>query len=123
MARPVKEIDQKIFEGLCGILCTKKEICGILGITDKTLDGWCKRTYDLTYAEVYEQKSAGGKIKLRRNQLKLSEKNASMAIWLGKQWLGQTDKAVVQVQELEKDPLSLALEALEKDDDANGSEI
>ena len=45
-----------------------------------------------------------------------------MAIWLGKQWLGQTDKAVVQVQELEKDPLSLALEALEKDDDAS-SEI
>ena len=72
--------------------------------------------------EVYQQKSSNGKIRLRRYQLQLAEKSAAMAIWLGKQWLGQTDKAVVQVQELEKDPLSLALEALEKDDDAS-SEI
>lgn len=33
----------------------------------------------------------GLKIKLRRNQLKLSEKSAAMAIWLGKQYLGQKD--------------------------------
>lgn len=31
------------------------------------------------------------KIKLRRNQIKLSEKSASMAIWLGKQLLGQVE--------------------------------
>lgn len=31
------------------------------------------------------------KIKLRQNQLKLSEKNAAMAIFLGKNWLGQRD--------------------------------
>lgn len=31
------------------------------------------------------------KIKLRRNQLKLSEKSAAMAIWLGKQYLGQRE--------------------------------
>lgn len=33
----------------------------------------------------------GLKIKLRRNQLKLSEKSAAMAIWLGKQYLGQCE--------------------------------
>jgi hypothetical protein len=31
------------------------------------------------------------KIKLRRNQFKLSEKNAAMAIFLGKNYLGQKD--------------------------------
>ena len=31
------------------------------------------------------------KISLRRNQLKLSEKSASMAIFLGKNYLGQRD--------------------------------
>ena len=31
------------------------------------------------------------KIKLRQNQLKLSEKSAAMAIFLGKNYLGQTD--------------------------------
>lgn len=34
----------------------------------------------------------GLKIRLRRNQLKLSEKSAAMAIFLGKQYLGQTDE-------------------------------
>ncbi len=113
MARPVKQIDKKAFEQLCGMLCTKKEICAVLGITDKTLDSWCKRTYGQTYMETYEQKSANGKIRLRRYQLQLAERNAAMAIWLGKQWLGQTDREIVQVQEIEKDPLTLAFEALE----------
>lgn len=31
------------------------------------------------------------KISLRKNQLKLSEKNAGMAIFLGKNYLGQKD--------------------------------
>ena len=31
---------------------------------------------------------------MRRNQLKLSETNASMAIWLGKQWLGQREAPI-----------------------------
>lgn len=34
------------------------------------------------------------KIKLRQNQLNLSEKSAAMAIWLGKQYLGQHDEDI-----------------------------
>ena len=43
---------------------------------------------------------------LRRIQYKLAEKNATMALWLGKQYLGQKDtfevesKQLVKVQEL-----------------------
>lgn len=37
----------------------------------------------------------GLRIQLRRNQLALSEKNAAMAIWLGKQYLGQSDNPQV----------------------------
>lgn len=32
------------------------------------------------------------KIQLRKNQLDLSKKSAAMAIWLGKQYLGQRDQ-------------------------------
>jgi hypothetical protein len=32
---------------------------------------------------------------LRRYQFDLAENNATMAIWLGKQWLGQKDEAVI----------------------------
>ena len=36
----------------------------------------------------------GMKIRIRRNQLKLSEKSAAMAIFLGKNYLGQSDTEV-----------------------------
>lgn len=91
MARPRKEIDQKQFENLCGLQCTLEEICGWFGVTDKTLNSWCKRTYSESFSEVFRQKRSTGKISLRRSQWRLSEKNANMAIWLGKQYLDQKD--------------------------------
>ena len=92
MARPRKEIDQKQFENLCGLQCTLEEICGWFGVTDKTLNSWCKRTYSESFSEVFRQKRSTGKISLRRSQWKLAEKNANMAIWLGKQYLGQIEQ-------------------------------
>ena len=91
MARPRKEIDQKQFEHLCGLQCTLEEICGWFDVTDKTLDSWCKRTYNASFSEVFKQKRGNGKISLRRMQWRLAEQNATMAIWLGKQYLDQRD--------------------------------
>lgn len=91
MARPRKEIDQKQFENLCGLQCTREEICGWFDVTDKTLESWCKRTYGKVFSLVFAQKRGKGKISLRRSQWRLAEKNANMAIWLGKQYLGQKD--------------------------------
>lgn len=95
MARPRKNIDQKEFEKLCAIQCTKQEICDWFEITDKTLESWCKRTYKQGFSEVFRQKRGKGKVALRRNQFRLSETNVSMAIWLGKQYLGQKDNLQV----------------------------
>lgn len=92
MPRARKELDQQQFEKLCGLQCTKAEICAFLGVTDKTLESWCRRTYKAGFSEVFRQKRGIGKISLRRNQFRLSEKNANMAIWLGKQYLGQRDE-------------------------------
>src|SRR5699024_5407239 len=114
MARPRKEIDQKQFENLCGLQCTLDEICGWFDVTDKTLDGWCKRTYGASFSEVFKQKRGTGKISLRRAQFRLAEKNANMAIWLGKQYLGQKDEVHMQtvgdkrVDELSKSLMELA---------------
>lgn len=98
MARPRKEIDQKQFENLCGLQCTKEEICGFFEITDKTLESWCKRTYKQGFSEVFRQKRGKGKISLRRSQWRLAEKNANMAIWLGKQYLDQKDNVEVEAK-------------------------
>lgn len=92
IGRPMKEINQREFEKLCGLQCTKEEICSFFDVTDKTLDKWCKRTYKASFSVVFSQKRGKGKISLRRAQWKLAENNATMAIWLGKQYLNQTDK-------------------------------
>lgn len=110
MARPRKEIDQTQFENLCGLQCTLEEICGWFDVTDKTLDGWCKRTYHASFSEVFRQKRGAGKISLRRSQWRLAKKNATMAIFLGKQFLGQRDSVDVAVT----DAKGIALDELEK---------
>ena len=96
MGRTQIQIDSTLFEKLCGLQCTLEEISGVLGCSEDTVERWCKRTYSQTFAEAYKKHSAGGKMSLRRYQFELAKKNASMAIWLGKQYLGQRD--VVQVE-------------------------
>nr|DAZ52113.1 MAG TPA: putative terminase small subunit [Caudoviricetes sp.] len=114
MARPRKEIDQKQFENLCGLQCTLVEICGWFDVTDKTLDSWCKRTYHASFSEVFKQKRGAGKISLRRSQWQLATKSASMAIWLGKQYLGQRDvvEQTIAVDTVKDDALSQSLREL-----------
>ena len=92
MGRPRKEINQVEFEKLCGLQCTLEEICGWLKITDKTLDSWCKRTYGVGLSEIFKQKRGVRKISLRRMQWRLAETSATMAIFLGKQYLGQKNE-------------------------------
>lgn len=89
--RPSKEFDKELFEQLCGIMCTEEEICGIFKTTDKTLASWCQRTYGMNFSDAHKIYSAHGKLSLRRYQFKLAQKSAAMAIFLGKNYLGQRD--------------------------------
>ena len=95
--RPKVEIDQKLFKKLCSMFCTKEEIAGVFECSEDTIERWCKRTYHMNFADVFKKECAHGKISLRRNQFKLSEKSAAMAIFLGKQYLGQKDQQDVVV--------------------------
>lgn len=99
--RPKKEIDVDNFKKLCGMMCTLSEIAGFFDCSEDTIERWCKRELGDTFAEIYKKYSANGKITLRRNQFKLSEKNAAMAIFLGKNYLGQTDKIEEIMTEVE----------------------
>ena len=92
--RPRKEIDNKIFENLCGLQCTLEEIAGVFDCSVDTIERWCKREYGETFAETYKKHSAKGKMSLRRIQFKLAEKSAAMAIFLGKNYLGQKDNII-----------------------------
>ena len=102
-------INQEHFEGMCRIQCTKDEICGILDIDEGTLTKWCKETYNLGFSDIYKKKSSPGKMSLRRQQFKSAENgNVTMQIWLGKQYLGQTDK----IEQKQEDKLDVLIETL-----------
>ena len=93
--RPRIEIDKTQFEKLCGLQCTRDEIAAFLNVSHDTLERWCNREYGESFASVFAKKKEFGKVSLRRMQFKLAEKNAAMAIFLGKNMLGQTDHVEV----------------------------
>ena len=97
MGRPRIEIDKQLFENLCGLQCTMDEIALCFGCCIDTVEKWCKREYGKTFSVVFEEKKARGKVSLRRTQWKLAKKSAALAIFLGKNYLGQTDKQDVEL--------------------------
>ena len=86
MARPKKQIDMDLVGRLAMIQCTIQEIATFIGVNNKTL------VKQAGFLEIYKKGQENGKMSIRRMQFKLAEKNTTMAIWLGKQYLGQTDK-------------------------------
>lgn len=96
MARPKIELDEKQWaslEYMAIIHCTGEEMAGVLGISYDTLERIVKTRHKKSFTEWYKEKSANGKMSLRRYQWKSAEAgNTTMQIFLGKQWLGQTEK-------------------------------
>ena len=97
--RPNIKIDKEQFEKLCTIQATEEEIAGWFKCSEDTIRRFCQKTYGTQFCEVYKRLSSGGRISLRRTQFRIAENgNATMAIWLGKQYLGQTDKQDLSVE-------------------------
>lgn len=87
------EVEQ--FQKLCGIFCTKAEICSIMGIADhRTLDRLIADNMPETptWGEAFERYSGTGRASLRRRQFEAAmDGNTTMLIFLGKNYLGQSD--------------------------------
>lgn len=83
--RPKFKIDYDLVEKLAGIQCTQQEIASFLGCSVDTLQR------DEQFSGIYKKGIENGKMSLRRMQFRLAEKNTSMAIFLGKNYLGQRD--------------------------------
>lgn len=104
MGRPTIDFNKKQFIDLVALGCNQEEICwffrdetGKVANID-TLSRWCKREFGVTFQEYSKQNRLMAlKIQLRRNQFELSKHSVPMAIWLGKQYLGQTEKQEVAV--------------------------
>jgi hypothetical protein len=95
--RPPVKIDKDIFEKLCGLQCTLFEIASMFGCERRAVENWCKREYHRPFSEVFAEKRGRGKVSLRRLQWQHAEKSPAMAIFLGKNYLGQSDKQVTEL--------------------------
>lgn len=94
--RPKKEIDYTAVEKLANIQCTQEEIASFLELSVRTLQR------DEQFCRIYKKAQDNGKMSLRRMQFKLADKNPTMAIWLGKQYLKQRDNIEVENKDLSK---------------------
>jgi hypothetical protein len=92
----IKEEDWKIFDALCFAQATLEEIALYYAVSSRTIERAVQRAKKTTFVRYYGQKRVGGNVSLRRKQMELAMKgNVTMLIWLGKQYLGQTDKQQV----------------------------
>lgn len=92
--QPTDETIKQI-EGLARIQCTQREAGAVLGVCERTFADFLRAHKKAL--DAWELGKETGKASLRRNQYKMSETNPTMAIWLGKQMLDQTDKSEAHV--------------------------
>ena len=89
---------------LASIQCTDEEIAAGLGCSQDTLARGRKREPDL-YAAILEGR-ANGRMSLRRAQYrKAMDGNPAMLIWLGKQVLGQRERA--DLEDIDEMPVAI----------------
>lgn len=106
--RPKRKIDYDTVEKLAAMQCTQDEIANFLGISTRTLQR------DSEFCRLYKKGMDSGKMSIRRIQYKIAEGgNAVMAIFLGKQYLGQRD-VVAQEHEVKNGVLDDLVAALNK---------
>ena len=98
--RPKADIDeQKVFK-LAKLQCTHKEIAEFFNVSTDTI---ARR-----FADVILKGQEVGKTSLRRAQFKAAIKGSTaMLIWLGKQYLSQTEKVNITNDELMEEKISI----------------
>lgn len=113
--RPKKDVDWELFEQLCSIQCTQSEMSSFLKVNIETLREKAREHYnEQDFSLIYKRFSETGKCSLRRYQFIQAKTKPNMAIWLGKQWLGQRDHTE-DVKELVVDELREGIRRLSKE--------
>ena len=75
---------------LAKMQCILDEAASVLNVCPRTFDNYLR--YSKKAREAWENGRLEGKVELRRLQFESAEHSVVMQIWLGKQYLGQSDK-------------------------------
>ena len=95
---PPKEI---IFEQVIywiNLQATQEEVAGSFRVSVETLNARLEEHFGMNFSELIKRVDGQAKLSLRRFQFKQAEKNPTMAIWLGKIWLGQKEDIVNELK-------------------------
>lgn len=127
--RPAPSVNATLVSSLAAIGATHNEIADFLHVSKRTLEYWLadektlhevrsKKTgvvEHLTLRAIMDRGYARMRISIRREQIKLLQAgNATMAVWLGKQVLGQKDKIEQTIKDPEGGAVRITLEELLK---------
>ena len=86
---------KETIEKLAAMMCTDEEIASVLGVSVETLQTESNLE---AFSEYKKRGQNKGKASLRRSQFKAAENgNATILVWLGKQYLDQRDRQDVTV--------------------------
>jgi hypothetical protein len=114
--RPRTELEDKMFNGweqLEALIpwATGEYIANMFEIDYDTLNRRIQERYSMSFSELKALKQEGIRLTLFKKQLDVAlQGNPALLIWMGKQYLGQTEK--VQTENIEaKDTQALVVEA------------
>jgi len=95
--RPTIPIDWDRVDRLLSVHCPGTEVAAALGIHADTLYLACVREKGKSFTDYTAEKRQKGNTLLREAQANkaLVDQDNTMLIWLGKVWLGQTDKLII----------------------------
>lgn len=96
---------------LAKLQCTDREAAGFFGLS---VAKWKQiLRYDKKAALAWEEGLQEGRISLRRKQFRLADTNASMATFLGKQYLGQHEVVINEHSGRDGGPINFDLTKLD----------
>lgn len=99
-------------ERLAMLQCTQAEIAAFFDVSQSTVEK--RMAQDDDFRAAVERGMAKGRISVRRMQLRLlDEGNATMAVWLGKQLLGQRDSHQLEHSGPGGEPLKITVERIQ----------
>jgi len=111
--RPRIEINWELFDELCGIQCTLREIAQVMKVSEDTLERKSKSEKGMSFADYFASKRSIGKVALRRMMWRQAERNPAIVIFMAKNHLGMRDVADIEITTREVTAMSdKELEAL-----------
>lgn len=117
MGRPpiiFSDVDWQNIEKLCSLMCTADEIAHFMGISIDTLSRRITEAHGCTFADYHKKHSVNAIISLRRAQWQNAlDGNATLQIWLGKQYLGQKNNLDVTLEQLPAKDIRIAWREIE----------